>query len=74
MRYCVLCEDDAIKFSNEKNPLEGKVAIPWIYKEDLATFPKAAEISFETKVHISNGRESGEVEIGGYTICRLPQI
>jgi hypothetical protein len=40
--------------SNEKNPLEGKVAIHKSIK-DLATFPKAAKISFQTKeVHISN--------------------
>jgi ketosteroid isomerase-like protein len=45
--------DDAIS-SNEKNPLEGKVAIHKSIK-DLATFPKAAKISFQTKeVHISN--------------------
>jgi hypothetical protein len=45
--------------SNEKNPLEGKAAIHKSIKEDLATFPKAAKISFQTKVHISNDGESG---------------
>jgi ketosteroid isomerase-like protein len=46
--------DDAISFLT-KNPLEGKTAIHKSIKEDLATFPKAAKISFQTKeVHISN--------------------
>jgi ketosteroid isomerase-like protein len=66
--------DDAISFSNEKNPLEGKVAIHESIKEDLATFPKAAKISFETKeVHISNDGNQ-VVEIGGYTIADSTNI
>jgi ketosteroid isomerase-like protein len=60
--------DDAISFSNEKDPLEGKAAIHKSIKEDLATFPKAAKISFQTKeVHISNDGNQ-VVEIGGYTV------
>jgi ketosteroid isomerase-like protein len=60
--------DDAISFSNEKNPLEGKAAIHKSIKEDLATFPKAAKISFQTKeVHVANDGNQ-VVEIGGYTV------
>jgi ketosteroid isomerase-like protein len=60
--------DDAISFSNEKDPLEGKAAIHKSIKEDLATFPKAAKISFQTKeVHVANDGNQ-VVEIGGYTV------
>ena len=47
--------DDAISFSNEKQPIVGKAAIHESIKEDLKTFPKGAKISFDTKeVHVSN--------------------
>tara|TARA_R110000868_G_scaffold99653_1_gene274188 strand:- start:4714 stop:5208 length:495 start_codon:yes stop_codon:yes gene_type:complete len=60
--------DDAISFSNEKKPLEGKAAIHASIKEDLKTFPKGAKISFETKeVHVSNDANQ-VVEIGGYEV------
>jgi ketosteroid isomerase-like protein len=60
--------DDAISFSNEKKPLEGKAAIQASIKEDLKTFPKGAKISFETKeVHVSNDANQ-VVEIGGYEV------
>lgn len=60
--------DDAISFSNEKKPAEGRAAIQESIKEDLATFPQGAKISFETKeVHVSNDGNQ-VVEIGGYTV------
>lgn len=60
--------DDAISFSNEKKPLEGKAAIHESIREDLMTFPKSAAISFETKeVHVANDGNQ-VVEIGGYTV------
>jgi ketosteroid isomerase-like protein len=60
--------DDAISFSNEKKPLNGKAAIHESIKEDLATFPKGAKISFQTReVHVAN-EGSQVVEIGGYTV------
>ena len=60
--------DDAISFSNEKKPLEGKAAIHASIKEDLKTFPKGAKISFKTKeVHVSNDANQ-VVEIGGYEV------
>jgi len=60
--------DDAISFSNEKKPLEGKSAIHESMKQDLATFPKGAKISFQTKeVHVANDGNQ-VVEIGGYTV------
>lgn len=60
--------DDAISFSNEKKPLEGKSAIHESIKTELMNFPKGAKISFETKeVHISNDANQ-VVEIGGYTV------
>ncbi|SDW86751.1 YybH family protein [Flavobacterium degerlachei] len=60
--------DDAISFSNEKKPLQGKAAIHESMREDLMTFPKSATISFETKeVHVANDRNQ-VVEIGGYTV------
>jgi ketosteroid isomerase-like protein len=60
--------EDAISFSNEKKPAEGKAAIHESIKEDLATFPKGAKISFITKeVHVSNDGNQ-VVEIGGYAI------
>lgn len=60
--------DDAISFSNEKKPLEGKAAIHESIKEDFKTFPKGAKISFETKeVHVSNDANQ-VVEIGGYQV------
>jgi ketosteroid isomerase-like protein len=60
--------DDAISFSNEKKPLEGKSAIHESMKQDLSTFPKGAKISFLTKeVHVaSDGNQV--VEIGGYSV------
>lgn len=60
--------DDAISFSNGKKPAEGKAAIHESIKEDLATFPKGAKISFATQeVHVSNDGNQ-VVEIGGYTV------
>ncbi len=60
--------NDAISFSNEKKPLEGKAAIHESIKEDLKTFPIGATISFETKeVHVSNDANQ-VVEIGGYLV------
>lgn len=60
--------EDAISFSNEKKPLEGRKAIHESMKEELMTFPKGATISFETKeVHISNDGNQ-VVEIGGYQV------
>jgi ketosteroid isomerase-like protein len=60
--------EDAISFSNEKKPLEGKKAIHESMMEDLKTFPKDAKISFKTKeVHVSNDGNQ-VVEIGGYQI------
>ncbi|UQD54856.1 DUF4440 domain-containing protein [Flavobacterium sp. K5-23] len=60
--------EDAISFSNEKKPLEGKKAIHESMMEDLKTFPKDAKISFETKeIHVSNDGNQ-VVEIGGYQV------
>jgi uncharacterized protein (TIGR02246 family) len=60
--------DDAISFSNGKRPLEGKSAIHESMKQDLATFPKGAKISFQTKeVHVANDGNQ-VLEIGGYSV------
>jgi len=60
--------DDAISFSNEKKPLQGKAAIHESIKEGLATFPKGAKTSFQTReVHLANDGNQ-VVEIGGYTV------
>lgn len=51
-----------------KKTLEGKTAIHESIKEDLAIFPKAAKISFQTKeVQVANDGNQ-VVEIGGYTV------
>ncbi len=60
--------EDAISYSPGKKPLEGRTAIHDAMKEELATFPIGAKVSFETKeVHISNDGNQ-VVEIGGYTV------
>jgi ketosteroid isomerase-like protein len=60
--------DDAVSFSNGEKPAEGRAAIHASIKEDLATFPKGAKISFKAKeVHISNDGNQ-VVEIGDYAV------
>ncbi|MEK8179674.1 nuclear transport factor 2 family protein [Flavobacterium buctense] len=60
--------EDAISFSQNKLPLEGKTAIEKSIKEDLENFPKGYQIAFVVNEIFPSNDGIQVVEIGNYRV------
>ena len=60
--------EDAISFSQNKPPLEGKTAIEKSIKDDLENFPKGYQIAFVVNEIFPSNDGIQVVEIGNYRV------